>query len=52
MGVHVYFTRLRTELQVTPFMDTEIRGVFSTRSPLRPNHIGLSIVQLTKIKFS
>jgi tRNA (adenine37-N6)-methyltransferase len=40
----------RTELQVIPFMDTELRGVFSTRSPLRPNHIGLSIVQLTRIE--
>lgn len=40
----------RTELKVTPFMDSEIRGVFSTRSPLRPNHIGLSIVQLSKVE--
>ncbi|WP_319550015.1 tRNA (N6-threonylcarbamoyladenosine(37)-N6)-methyltransferase TrmO [Desulfogranum marinum] len=39
----------RTELTVTPFMDTVPRGVFSTRSPLRPNHIGISIVQLTSI---
>ena len=36
----------RTELTVVPFMDTQSRGVFSTRSPLRPNHIGLSIVEL------
>jgi tRNA (adenine37-N6)-methyltransferase len=33
----------RTELVVTPFMDTQTRGVFATRSPLRPNHIGISI---------
>ncbi len=39
----------RTELVVMPFMDTRARGVFSTRSPLRPNHIGLSIVKLKKI---
>jgi tRNA-Thr(GGU) m(6)t(6)A37 methyltransferase TsaA len=31
-------------------MDTCARGVFSTRSPLRPNHIGLSIVELLKVK--
>lgn len=36
----------RTALTVTPFMDTSPRGVFATRSPLRPNHIGLSIVRL------
>jgi len=40
----------RTELLVTPFMDNQIRGVFSTRSPLRPNHIGMSVVQLEKIE--
>ncbi len=39
----------RTELLVTPFMDKEKRGVFATRSPLRPNHIGLSIVKLKNI---
>jgi tRNA (adenine37-N6)-methyltransferase len=39
----------RMELIVTPFMDKNPRGVFATRSPLRPNHIGLSIVHLTTI---
>lgn len=39
----------RTELLVTPFMDTQERGVFATRSPLRPNHIGISIVRLVRI---
>ena len=40
----------RTELLVTPFMDTKQRGVFATRSPLRPNHIGISIVELKTIE--
>lgn len=40
----------RTELHVVPFMDDKKRGVFSTRSPLRPNHIGISIVQLIKVE--
>lgn len=40
----------RTELLVTPFMDTQTRGVFATRSPLRPNHIGLSIVKLKRVE--
>ncbi|MCB9493845.1 MAG: tRNA (N6-threonylcarbamoyladenosine(37)-N6)-methyltransferase TrmO [Desulfobacteraceae bacterium] len=40
----------KTKLIVKPFLDTEERGVFSTRSPLRPNHIGISIVQLEKIE--
>ena len=45
---HFHLTT-RTELLVTPFMDTCKRGVFSTRSPLRPNHIGLSIVELLSV---
>jgi tRNA-Thr(GGU) m(6)t(6)A37 methyltransferase TsaA len=40
----------RTELLVTPFMDKQIRGVFATRSPLRPNHIGISIVKLKRVE--
>ncbi len=40
----------RTALQVIPFMDTENRGVYATRSPLRPNHIGLSIVRLISVE--
>ena len=52
---HIYllyqFHRVtRTELLVTPFMDTEERGVFATRSPLRPNHIGISIVRLQRVE--
>jgi tRNA-Thr(GGU) m(6)t(6)A37 methyltransferase TsaA len=40
----------RTALKVTPFMDYVKRGVFATRSPLRPSRIGLSIVELISIK--
>lgn len=38
----------KKDLKVIPFMDEEYRGVFSTRSPNRPNPIGLSIVELVK----
>ncbi|MDB9311928.1 tRNA (N6-threonylcarbamoyladenosine(37)-N6)-methyltransferase TrmO [Spirulina sp. CS-785/01] len=37
-----------SQLTVVPFLDTETRGVFATRSPARPNPIGLSIVQLLR----
>jgi len=40
----------RTELLITPFLDKQTRGVFATRSPLRPNHIGISIVQLKRVE--
>ncbi len=48
--LYSFHKAVRTELLVTPFMDTETRGVFATRSPLRPNHIGLSIVRLKRIE--
>jgi tRNA-Thr(GGU) m(6)t(6)A37 methyltransferase TsaA len=37
-------------LTVTPFLDSEPRGLFATRAPKRPNPIGLSIVKLIRIR--
>jgi tRNA-Thr(GGU) m(6)t(6)A37 methyltransferase TsaA len=37
-------------LRVTPYLDTVERGVFATRSPKRPNPIGLSLVRLVGIE--
>ena len=34
------------ELQIKPYLDDRIHGVFATRYPFRPNPIGLSIVRL------
>ena len=39
-------------MTVTPFLDTEARGLFATRAPKRPNPIGLSIVKLLEIEDS
>jgi tRNA (adenine37-N6)-methyltransferase len=36
-------------LRVMPYLDTSERGVFATRSPKRPNAIGLSLVRLVRI---
>lgn len=33
-------------LLVNPFLDNNYHGIFSTRSPIRPNPIGISIVEL------
>lgn len=33
-------------LQVKPFLDDQVRGLFATRYPCRPNPIGLSVVRL------
>jgi len=40
----------KPRLQVTPFLDSQPHGVFATRAPVRPNPIGLSVVQLTGIQ--
>lgn len=48
-----YFHKIKKyQLQVIPFMDKvkQKRGVFSTRTPLHPNSIGLSVVELVKIE--
>jgi len=37
------------QLQVTPFLDHVQRGVFATRAPTRPNHLGLSVVELLRV---
>jgi len=36
------------KLMVMPFMENVERGVFATRSPRRPNAVGLSIVELVR----
>lgn len=40
----------RTELIANPPWDGNPRGVFSTCSPYRPNHIGMSVVKLVKFE--
>ena len=32
-----------------PFLDSQLRGLFATRAPRRPNAIGLSVVRLRKV---
>lgn len=36
-------------LKVVPFLDTVERGIFATRSPARPNPVGLSVVKLISV---
>ena len=37
-------------LELVPFLDDELRGVFATRSPGRPNPIGLTVVSLLAVE--
>ena len=48
----IYHFHLSREfsLKVKPYMDNQVHGVFATRAPSRPNHIGISIVRLIKVE--
>jgi tRNA-Thr(GGU) m(6)t(6)A37 methyltransferase TsaA len=37
------------DLIVAPFLENKQHGVFATRAPKRPNHIGISVVRLLKV---
>ncbi len=39
-------------LEVKPFLDDVLRGVFATRAPKRPNSVGISVVRLIKVEGS
>ncbi len=48
-----YFHKIKkTSLSVVPFNDltNTSRGVFSTRTPMHPNSIGLSVVELVSVE--
>jgi tRNA (adenine37-N6)-methyltransferase len=38
------------QLEVVPYLDTQTHGIFATRSPSRPNPIGLSCVRLLAVE--
>jgi len=48
----IYYFHLskNTSLTVIPYLDSHVRGVFSTRAPGRPNHVGISVAELTKVE--
>jgi len=39
-------------LEVVPFLDDASHGIFATRSPRRPNAIGISVVRLLSVQGS
>lgn len=52
---HIYLLYLfhrasGVKMSVVPFLDDRSRGVFATRAPVRPNHIGLSVVELIGVE--
>lgn len=46
-----YFNRTKEEKLIEkPFLEDDVHGIFAIRSPMRPNHIGFSIVKLGKVE--
>jgi tRNA (adenine37-N6)-methyltransferase len=51
--IHLIYFMHRVEgfsLTCTPFLDTRKHGIFATRSPRRPNPVGISVVELLGIE--
>ena len=48
--VYWFHRTVPARLVVTPFLDQQDRGIFATRSPCRPNPIGLSCVRLLGVE--
>ena len=44
--LYVFHESNEYSLLVKPFLDDQLRGLFATRYPARPNQIGLSVVRL------
>lgn len=46
-----YFHKSKIEnVQGKPYLEDKIHGIFTIRSPNRPNHIGLTVVKIRKIE--
>lgn len=46
MAIYVFHESRGYQLHTKPFLDDQLRGVFSTRSPHRPNPLGLTVVRV------
>ena len=48
--IYLFHEARRWKALVTPFLDTQQRGLFATRAPSRPAPIGISAVRLIAVK--
>jgi tRNA (adenine37-N6)-methyltransferase len=46
--IYIFHCSSGYSLQVKPFLDDQLHGLFATRHPCRPNPIGLSVVKLLR----
>jgi tRNA-Thr(GGU) m(6)t(6)A37 methyltransferase TsaA len=50
--IYAFHLSKEYRMMVTPFLDDNPRGLFSTRAPRRPNPIGISAVELVAVNDS
>jgi tRNA (adenine37-N6)-methyltransferase len=50
--LYVFHCSSECTLQVKPFLDDHLHGLFATRHPCRPNPIGLSVVHLIERRYN
>lgn len=48
--LYLFHKAKKHSLLAKPFLDDKVKGIFAIRGPRRPNHIGISVVKLFKIK--
>lgn len=48
--IYYFHKAEQVKLTVKPFLDDNTHGVFATRTPVRPNHIGVSVVEIDKVE--
>lgn len=49
MLIYVFDRSKGYKLKVTPYLDDQLRGLFATRAPRRPNNIGVTVVRLLEV---
>lgn len=47
--IYIFHLAKEFKLKVKPFLDDEVRGLFATRAPARPNPLGISVVRLARV---
>ncbi len=48
--IYLFDRAVEAQLEVRPYLDDARHGIFATRSPARPNRIGISSVRLLRVE--
>jgi tRNA-Thr(GGU) m(6)t(6)A37 methyltransferase TsaA len=48
--IYLFDRAVEAQLEVRPYLDDARHGIFATRSPARPNQIGISSVRLLRVE--